>query len=66
MDIRDEHDAFQAIIQGLKIASDGAAHMSRFRPDTRDVWLKLAETFKVCEHSTYALADERLSKIIKS
>lgn len=66
MQIRDEHDAFQSIINGLKIAADGAAAMSRYRPDTRDAWLKLAETFKVCEHSTYALAEERASRIIKN
>ena len=64
MDLRDEHDAFQAIINGLKIASDGAAAMSRFRPDTRDAWLKLAEVFKVTEHSAFKLAEERASRVI--
>jgi hypothetical protein len=64
--IRDEHDAFQTIINGLEISATGAEAMSRYRPDQRDLWLKLAEVYKVCKHSAYALAEESLSKTLKS
>lgn len=66
MQIRDEHDAFQSIIQGLKIAAEGCRQMSRYQPDLRDPWLKMAEVFTVSEHSVFQLAQERASRIIKS
>lgn len=66
MEIRDEHDAFQSIIQGLKIAASGAKEMSRYQPDLRDAWLKMAEIIEVSQHSVFQLAQERASKIIKS
>lgn len=64
--IRDEHDAFQAIINGLKIATSGAQAMSRFRPDTRDAWLMLAQTYAVCAESANKLAEEAASRVLKS
>lgn len=66
MEIRDEHDAFNSIIAGLEIAANGAQEMSKYRPELRDIWLKLAETYTVCKHTVYKLAEERASKVIKS
>lgn len=65
-DIRDEHDAFAAITNGLKIAASGAQAMSKFRPDTRDAWLMMAQTYNVCAQSAYKLAEEAASRVIKS
>lgn len=64
--IRDEHDAFQTIIQGLEISATGAEAMSRYRPDQRDLWLKLAEVYKVCKHTAFKLAEESVARKIKS
>lgn len=64
--IRDEHDAFQTIISGLEIAGTGAEAMSRYRPDQRDLWLKLAEVFKVTRHSAFKLAEESVARKVKS
>ena len=66
MKIRDEHDAFQALINGLKIAGDGARAMGRFRPDQKKGWDLLANTYAVCAESAYKLAEEAVSRIIKS
>lgn len=64
--IRDEHDAFQQLINGLKIAGEGAANMARFRPDQARGWELMAQTYKVCEQSAYKLAEEAVSRILKS
>lgn len=66
MDIRDEHDAFQSIINGLKIAESGAREMARFRPDQSRPWSLMADTYKVCAQSAFQLAEEAVSRIIKS
>lgn len=66
MEIRDEHDAFNSMIQGLKIAASGAEEMARYRPDTRDAWLMMAQTYRVCAESANKLAEEAASKVIKS
>ncbi len=65
IDIRDEHDAFRAITEGLKIAMSGAQAMSRFRPDTRDAWLMMAQTYAVCAESAYKLAEEAAGRSTK-
>lgn len=64
--IRDEHDAFQSIINGLEISATGAEAMSRYRPDQRDLWLKLAEVYKVCKHSAFALGEEAIKRKVKN
>lgn len=64
--IRDEHDAFNSIIEGLKIAAAGAEAMSRYRPDTRDAWLMMAKTYMVCAESANKLAEEAATKVIKN
>lgn len=64
--IRDEHDAFQTIINGLEIAGTGAEAMSRYRPDQRDIWLKLAEVYKVAKHTVFRLGEESVARKLKS
>lgn len=66
MDIQDEHDAFSALVNGLKIAQSGAEAMARYRPDQSRGWELMAATYKVCAESAYKLAEEAVSKIIKS
>jgi hypothetical protein len=65
-EIRDEHDAFQAIVNGLKIAGAGAQAMARFRPDQSRGWEIMAQTYRVCAESAYKLAEESMKRIIKS
>lgn len=65
MEIRDEYDCFQSIIQGLKIAASGAVQMSRFRPDMRDPWLKVAEVLNVTSNSVFQLGEESTARKTK-
>lgn len=62
--ITDEHDAFNALIQSLRQAAEAAEAMSRFRPD--QPWSLMAKTYRVCAASAYKLAEESLSKVVKS
>jgi len=64
--IRDEHDAFQTIVNGLRVSQEGARRMADFRPDQRDLWLKMAEVYAVCATSAYKLAEEAASRVLKS
>lgn len=66
MIILSEHDAFQRIIQGMKMAEDGARMMARHRPDVAKAWEILAATYKVCGESAYKLAEESMAKTVKS
>lgn len=61
--IKDEHDAMQAIINGLRLAGEGAAAMARFRPD--QPWELLCNTYKVCAESAWKLAEETAGKATK-
>jgi len=64
--IRDEHDAFQALVNGLKIAGDGERAMGRFRPDQKKGWDLMANTYAVCAESAYKLAEEAATKQVKN
>lgn len=66
MIILSEYDAFQRIINGLKLAKDGALMMSRHQPDKGFMWEKMAETYGVCIQSVYKLSEEAASKVVKS
>ncbi len=65
-DIRDEHDAFNSIVQGLRIAQAGAAAMGRFRPDQRQAWDMLTNTYRVCAESAYKLAEEAATRHVRN
>jgi len=66
MQIRDEHDAFQTIIQGLKIATSGCKEMARYRPDQEMLWLKMAEVIDVSANSVYKFGEESVARKVKS
>lgn len=66
MEIKDEHDAFQAIINGLRIAAEGAGRMAHFRPDQSRPWEMMASTYKVCAESAFKLAEEAASRTTKN
>lgn len=66
MIILSEYDAFQRIINGLKLAKDGARMMAAHQPDKGFMWEKMAETYEVCIQSVYKLSEEAASKVVKS
>lgn len=66
MIILSEYDAFQRLINGLKLAKDGARMMSHHQPDKGFMWEKMAETYEVCIQSVYKLSEEAASKVLKS
>lgn len=66
MIILGEYDAFQRLINGLKMAQDGAKMMAHHQPDKGFMWDKMAETYGVCIQSVYKLSEEAASKVLKS
>lgn len=66
MIISSEYDSFQRIAEGLKQAQQGAKEMARHRPDQAYMWEKLAEVFGVNVNTVYKLAEEGLTRTIKS
>lgn len=65
MIILSEYDAFQRLINGLRMAQDGAKMMSAHQPDKGFMWLKMAETYEVCIKSVYKLSEEAASRVVK-
>lgn len=63
--ILDEYSAFQRLINGLKLAKDGARMMAAHQPDKSFMWEKMAETYEVCIQSVYKLSEEAASKVVK-
>lgn len=66
MIILSEYDAFQRLINGLKLAQDGARMMGYHQPDKGFMWEKCAEVYGVCIQSVYKLSEEAASKVVKS
>ncbi len=62
MIITSEHDAFQRIIHGLRLAEDGARLMMAHRPDQKRGWEIMAHTYRVCAESANKLAEESMLK----
>lgn len=60
--ITSEHDAFQRIIHGLRLAEDGARMMAGHRPDQARGWQLMAQTYRVCAESANKLAEESMLK----
>ena len=65
MIILNEYDAFQRLINGLRMAQDGAKMMSAHQPDKGFMWEKMAETYGMCIQSVYKLSEEASSKMVK-
>lgn len=65
-DIRDEHDAFQSLVNGLKIAEAGARAMARYRPDQSRAWEMMAQTYAVCASSAYKLGEESATRHVRN
>jgi hypothetical protein len=65
-EVRDEHDAFQLLVQGLKTAESGARAMARYRPDQARAWEMMAQTYAVCASSAYKLGEESASRHVKN
>lgn len=65
MIILSEYDAFQRLINGLKLAKDGARMMAIHQSDKAHMWDKMAEVYEVSIQSVYRLSKEAASKVIK-
>jgi hypothetical protein len=65
MIILSEHDAMQRIVNGLKLAEDGARMMMAHRPDQARGWELMAQTYRVCGESAWKLAEEAVKRSTK-
>lgn len=66
MIILPEHDAFQRLAEGLRMAKDGAKMMAAHQPDKAYMWNKMAEVYEVSMQSVYKLSEEAAAKVMKS
>lgn len=65
MIILTEHEAFQRIADGLKMARDGAKMMAAHRPDQAQQWNKMAEVYMVSMSAVYKLSEEAAMKVTR-
>lgn len=59
MIILDEHTAFQRVIDGLKMASDGARMLMHHQPEKARGWDLVAQHYDLLAQTAFKLSEER-------